>query len=69
MALQGYDTSCLPGGGVLEMSEHQLADLAGNAFSVNCAMAAILALLTSLRFNTESEDEELDQITSSSLGR
>ena len=36
-------------------------------FAVNCITAAFLALLTSLRWETESEDEELEHISKMKL--
>ncbi|CAK9071761.1 unnamed protein product, partial [Durusdinium trenchii] len=44
-------------------SESNLQDLAGNSFSANVIMAVIAAVLCSLRFVSESEAEENDDIS------
>ena len=43
--------------------EKLLGDLAGNAFASTCVSAAVLALLGSLRYASDSEDEQLAEIT------
>ena len=45
-------------------SEKHYADLAGNAFSSVAVSAAMLALLGSLQFDSQSENEELENISS-----
>ena len=50
-----------------------LQDLGGEAvfdlrFSAHCIMAAFLSLISSLRFDTDSEDEELNEINRMWLG-
>ena len=42
--------------------EKLLADLAGNAFSSCCISAASFALLASLQYESDSEDEQLAAI-------
>ncbi|CAL1140417.1 unnamed protein product [Cladocopium goreaui] len=44
-------------------SEKLLADLAGNAFSSCCISAAVFALLASLQYESDSEDEQLAAIS------
>ena len=44
-------------------SEKMLADLAGNAFSSCSISAAIFALLASLQYESDSEDEQLAAIS------
>lgn len=51
-------------GSQLSSSEKQFADLAGNAFSSVSVSAAMLALLGSLQFDSQSENEELENISS-----
>ena len=99
MAIQGFDIFALRNYDRLATTEHQLADMAGNAlgsegvvcsetpegfnrhsgltcdccrcclrFAVNCIGAAFLALITSMRWTTESEDEEMDNIQKLPLG-
>ncbi|CAL1137209.1 unnamed protein product [Cladocopium goreaui] len=48
----------------VEESESLLSDLAGNAFSAPCISAAILAVLGSVRYASDSEDEEMLTINS-----
>ncbi|CAE8604327.1 unnamed protein product, partial [Polarella glacialis] len=43
-------------------SEGLLGDLAGNAFAATCCLAVMLAILTSMEFETTSENEENDDI-------
>ena len=43
-------------------SEKLLGDLAGNAFASSCIGAAILGLLGALRYESDSEDEQLAEI-------
>ena len=45
-------------------SEKLYGDLAGNSFSAQCISAALLALMASFRFDSESECEELETIGS-----
>ncbi|CAE8670901.1 unnamed protein product [Polarella glacialis] len=44
-------------------SEGLLGDLAVNAFAATCCLAAMLAILTSMEFETTSENEENDDIS------
>lgn len=44
--------------------EKLLGDLAGNAFSAHCISAALVSLLCSLQYASESEDEQLESISS-----
>ena len=57
-------------------SDSQLADLAGNMrgsqiyylfsqvrFACNCIMSVLVAILTTARFESQSEEEELEQIS------
>ena len=46
------------------ISEKLFGDLAGNAFSSSCIMAAILSLLGAVQYSTESEDEQMTAISS-----
>ena len=62
LRLQGLYPEELAGSEV--SSEKQYADLAGNAFSSVSVSAAMLALLGSLQFDSQSENEELEQISS-----
>ncbi|OLQ02639.1 hypothetical protein AK812_SmicGene14494 [Symbiodinium microadriaticum] len=61
LQLQGFDMDVYD---ELEITEHQRADLAGNSFAWPCITAAVLALISALRWNTASEDEELDELAS-----
>lgn len=44
-------------------SEKLLGDLAGNAFASGCILAAIFGLLGALRYESDSEDEQLSEIS------
>ena len=52
-SLQGVFVSCFPGG------RHHAP-----RFAIPCISAAFLALISSMRWVTESEDEEIEQINS-----
>lgn len=60
LLLQGYPIHDLEF--VMNLTEHQQADLAGNSFTVPVITSVILALVSTLRWQTQSEDEELNMI-------
>ena len=43
-------------------TEKLLGDLAGNAFAASCISAAIFGLLGAMRYESDSEDEQLTEI-------
>ncbi|CAK9066604.1 unnamed protein product [Durusdinium trenchii] len=65
MSLQG-----LPAGqfkcNILEtLSQKQCADMAGDMFATPCIMAVVISILTAIRFETESEAEEIQHVSRS----
>lgn len=60
--LEGGDATSASRSSVI--SEKLFGDLAGNAFSSSCIMAAILSLLGAVQYSTESEDEQMTAISS-----
>ncbi|CAK8995068.1 unnamed protein product [Durusdinium trenchii] len=65
MALQGLPMTEFPENILTTLSQKQCADLAGNMFAVPCVMAVVMSALSTLRFETYSEEEELDAVASS----
>eukprot|EP00435_Cladocopium_sp_Y103_P065957 s158_g28.t1 len=61
MRFQGLHVEDFPS--EVKEPEKLLADLAGNAFSACCISAAIFALLASLQYESDSEDEQLAAIS------
>ncbi|CAL1131063.1 unnamed protein product [Cladocopium goreaui] len=64
LAFQGLMLTDLPNAGEVTHTDSQLYDIAGNAFTMTCAMTTLLTTLAFCRVDTESEEEELDAISS-----
>lgn len=64
LAFQGLMLTDLPNAGEVTHTDSQLYDMAGNAFTMTCAMTTLLTTLAFCRVDTESEEEELDAISS-----